>query len=134
MHARRPFLEIRAELLHHNPSIMYFSNISIVQQVCILHHASVPVRISDPQAVPANCCNVRSTNAEVAHAALNVELRRYLHLVTAGSRCGAGGGLQRDDAGAAARPAHAGHLSGALSYSCRAVELVIWSPATWLGK
>lgn len=32
MHARRPFLEIRAELLRHNPSIMYFSNISIVQQ------------------------------------------------------------------------------------------------------
>ena len=32
--ARRPFLEIRGELLHHNPSILYFSSISIVQQAC----------------------------------------------------------------------------------------------------
>lgn len=30
--ARRPFLEMRGELAHHNPSILYFSSISIVQQ------------------------------------------------------------------------------------------------------
>lgn len=39
--ARRPFLEIRGELLHHNPSILYFSSISIVQQAglcCVLAH------------------------------------------------------------------------------------------------
>jgi hypothetical protein len=32
MHARRPFLEVRGELLNNN-NILHFSSISIVQQV-----------------------------------------------------------------------------------------------------
>jgi hypothetical protein len=112
MHARRPFLEVRGELLNNN-NILHFSSISIVQQVCT-------IRGTSPTTTRVKHCTFQSTapslvcqwaSAFRAKLCLSLMLRGTGHLCTGGGR-GTGGGLQRGDAGNAARPADAGHLPG----------------------
>lgn len=57
MHARRPFLEVRGELLNNN-NILHFSSISIVQQVRT-------IRGTSPTTTRVKHCTVQSTSSSL---------------------------------------------------------------------
>ena len=60
MHARRPFLEVRGELLNNNNNILHFSSISIVQQVRTNHKSSPTSRRVKHCIIQSNFCKLMS--------------------------------------------------------------------------